>query len=39
MTYLVTAELVPDALERCTREETAWGVMVGLLVITSGLGL
>ena len=42
MIYLVAAELVPDSLARCSKEETAWGVMVGLVVmllLTSGLGL
>jgi hypothetical protein len=42
MTYLVISELVPDSLARCSRTETAWGVMVGLLRmlwITSGMGL
>lgn len=42
MIYLVAAELVPDGLARCSREETAWGVMVGLVVmllLTSVLAL
>ena len=42
MIYLVIAELIPDSLGRCAKEETAWGVMVGLVVmlaLTSGLGL
>jgi zinc transporter ZupT len=42
MIYLVIAELIPDSLARCSKEETAWGVMVGLvamLLLTSGLGL
>jgi zinc transporter ZupT len=42
MIYLVVAELIPDSLARCSKEEVAWGVMVGLVVmllLTSGLGL
>ncbi len=42
MIFLVAAELIPESLERCSRYETAWGVMTGLLVmlwITSGMGL
>src|SRR3990170_3440317 len=42
MIYLVAAELIPDSLRGCSRQETAWGVIVGLvlmLLITSGLGL
>src|SRR3990170_2744467 len=42
MIYLVAAELIPDSLRSCSRQETAWGVIVGLvlmLLITSGLGL
>ena len=42
MIYLVAAELIPDSLRGCSRHETAWGVIIGLvlmLLITSGLGL
>ena len=42
MVFLVAAELIPESLERCSRYETAWGVMVGLLLmllITSSLGI
>lgn len=42
MIYLVVAELIPDSLARCRKEETAWGVMWGLVImlaLTSGLGL
>ncbi|GBD39853.1 Zinc transporter ZupT [bacterium HR37] len=42
MIYLVVSELIPNSLSGCSKEETAWGVMVGLvlmLLITSGLGL
>ncbi len=42
MIYLVAAEMIPDSLLGCSRKETAWGVIVGLvlmLLITSGLGL
>jgi zinc transporter ZupT len=42
MVFLVAAELIPESLERCSRYETAWGVMVGLLlmlVITSSMGI
>jgi len=42
MIYLVFAELIPDSLARCSKWETAWGVLVGLVVmllLTSGLGL
>lgn len=42
MIFLVAAEMMPDSLERCSRHETAWGVMVGLigmLWLTSALGL
>jgi len=38
----VVAELIPDSLERCSREDTAWGVTMGLvlmLVVTASLGL
>jgi zinc transporter ZupT len=42
MIYLVVVELIPDSLEQCSREDTAWGVIIGLvamLMLTSGLGL
>jgi zinc transporter ZupT len=42
MIFLVAAELIPDSLERCSREDTAWGVTMGLvlmLVVTASLGL
>jgi ZIP family zinc transporter len=42
MIFLVSAELIPDSLERCPRHESAWGVMIGLLVmlwLTTGMGL
>jgi ZIP family zinc transporter len=42
MIYLVASELIPESLSGCSKEETAWGMMVGLvlmLLITSGLGL
>ncbi len=42
MIYLVVAEMIPDSLARCSKHDTAWGVLVGLLVmllLTSGLGL
>lgn len=42
MIYLVAAELMPESLSGCSKQETAWGMMVGLvlmLLITSGLGL
>jgi ZIP family zinc transporter len=42
MIFLVAAELIPDSLERCSRTDTAWGVMVGLLAmlwLSSGMGL
>lgn len=42
MIFLVAAELLPDALEQSSREETAWGLTLGLvlmLMVTAGLGL
>jgi zinc transporter ZupT len=42
MIFLVAAELIPDSLERCSREDSAWGVTLGLvlmLVVTASLGL
>jgi len=41
MMFLVAAELIPESLERSSREETAWGIMGGLalmLMITALLG-
>ena len=31
MLYLVVAELLPESYERCTKHQTAWSVMAGLL--------
>ena len=42
MIFLVVAELIPESLTQCSREDAAWGVMVGLVVMlffTSSLGL
>ena len=42
MMFLVAAELIPEALERCSKDETAWGIMAGLalmLLVTASLGL
>ena len=42
MIFLVAAELLPESLALCDRDECAWGVMLGLvlmLVLTAGLGL
>ena len=42
MIFLVVEELVPESLKRTSREETAWGFVVGLmlmLAVTAGLGL
>jgi zinc transporter ZupT len=42
MIFLVVAELLPEALERCSKIETAWGVTVGLVAMlgfTAALGL
>lgn len=42
MIFLVASDLLPESLARCSRQETAWGVMVGLigmLALTSALGL
>jgi len=42
MLFLVAAELLPESLERCSREDAAWGTLVGLLGmlwVTVGLGL
>jgi len=42
MIFLVAAELMPGSIANCTKSETAWGFMIGLvlmLLFTSGLGL
>jgi ZIP family zinc transporter len=42
MIFLVAAELLPDSLQLCSRDDSAWGVMIGLvlmLLITAGLGV
>lgn len=42
MIFLVSAEMIPESLARCSKEESAWGMMAGLvlmLLITAGLGL
>lgn len=42
MIFLVVAELLPDSLERCSREETAWGCTLGLIAmlgVTAAIGL
>jgi zinc transporter ZupT len=42
MIFLVIAELVPDSLERCSRQETAWGCtlgLIGMLALTAAIGL
>lgn len=42
MIFLVAAELLPESLENCSREDAAWGFTIGLtvmLLITSSLGL
>jgi zinc transporter, ZIP family len=42
MLFLVVAELIPESLERCSREDTAWGGIVGLLAMLwmmVGLGM
>ncbi len=42
MIFLVASELMPESLANCTKSETAWGFMIGLvlmLLFTSGLGL
>ncbi len=41
MIFLVACELLPDSLERCTRRQAAWSLMIGLtamLMITGLLG-
>ena len=42
MIFLVAFELLPESLERCSREQTAWAFMLGLVVmlwITAALGM
>ena len=42
MIFLAIAELLPDSLARCTKEETAWALMaglVGMLWLTAALGV
>jgi zinc transporter ZupT len=42
MLFLVASELMPEAIANATKSETAWGFMIGLvlmLLFTSGLGL
>lgn len=42
MIFLVAFELLPESLERCSREQTAWAMMLGLIAmlwITSALGM
>ena len=42
MMFLVASELMPESIATCSRSETAWGFMIGLvlmLLFTSGLGL
>jgi zinc transporter ZupT len=42
MIFLVAFELLPESLERCSREQSAWAMMIGLigmLCITSALGM
>jgi zinc transporter, ZIP family len=42
MIFLVVFELLPESLERCTREQAAWSMMLGLIAmlwITSALGM
>ncbi|MCH8028980.1 MAG: ZIP family metal transporter [Candidatus Dadabacteria bacterium] len=42
MIFLVIAELIPESLMLCSRNDCAWGIMAGLvimLVFTSGLGI
>lgn len=42
MIFLVTAELIPESLSRCSRTDTAWGLLVGLIAmlwVTVGIGL
>jgi len=42
MIFIVASELMPESIANCTKFETAWGFVVGLvlmLLLTSGLGL
>jgi zinc transporter ZupT len=42
MIYLVIAEMIPECSVLCTKNETAWGFMLGLvmmLLFTAGIGL
>ena len=42
MIFLVAAELMPESIANCSKSETAWGFIIGLvlmLLFTSGLGL
>jgi zinc transporter, ZIP family len=42
MIYLVIAEMIPECAHLCTKHETAWGFMFGLVVMmlfTAGIGL
>jgi zinc transporter ZupT len=42
MIFLVACELLPDSLERCTRGQAAWSLMIGLtamLWLTASLGM
>ncbi len=42
MIFLVAFELLPESLERCSREQSAWAMMLGLIAmlwITSALGM
>jgi zinc transporter ZupT len=42
MIFLVASELMPESIANCTKSETVWGFMIGLVLIllfTSGLGL
>lgn len=42
MIFIVASELMPESIANCTKFETAWGFVLGLvlmLLLTSGLGL
>jgi ZIP family zinc transporter len=42
MIFLVAAELMPESIANCSKSETAWRFMIGLVLMrlfTSGLGL
>jgi zinc transporter, ZIP family len=42
MIYLVIAEMIPECSSLCSKHETAWGFMLGLVVMmlfTAGIGL